>query len=75
MKDTVIGAAAKRRELLAAGCCFAAACLVNVYAIVRYRTAWSELGSQLGYVVCLAAGFYVLSWPVRWAVRLFRRRS
>lgn len=75
MKDTVITAKAKRRELWVVLGCFAAACLINVAAIVRYRTDWSEIFSQLGYVVCIAAVFYLLVWAVRLVVGLFRRRK
>lgn len=53
--------------------CFLAACLVNVAAIVRYGTPWSELYSQIGYVVCITAGLYLLVWLVRLAARPFRR--
>lgn len=75
MKDTVITARAKRQELGLILGCFVAACLVNVFAIVRYGTHWSELFSQIGYVVCVAAVFYLLVWLVRLVVRLFRRRK
>ncbi len=74
MKDTIITARAKRRELWVALGCFVAAFLVNLGAIIRYGTPWYELFSQLGYVVCLAVGFYVLTWIVRGIVRIFRRR-
>lgn len=75
MKDTVITARAKRLELGLILGCFVAACLINVYAIVRYHTHWSELFSQIGYVVCIAAVLYLLVWLVRLVVRLFRRRK
>lgn len=74
MKDTVITARAKRLELGLILGCFVAACLINVYAIVRYHTHWSELFSQIGHVVCIAAVLYLLVWLVRLVVRLFRRR-
>ncbi len=74
MKDTVITARAKRLELGLILGCFVAACLINVYAIVRYHTHWSELFSQIGYVVCITAVLYLLVWLVRLVVRLFRRR-
>lgn len=75
MKDTVITARAKRLELGLILGCFVAACLINVYAIVRYHTHWSELFSQIGYVVCIAAVLYLLVCLVRLVVRLFRRRK
>ena len=71
MKDTVITAKAKRRELWVVLGCFAAACLINVAAIVRYRTDWSEIFSQLGYVVCIAAVLYLLR--IRRDVRMLRQ--
>lgn len=70
----IITARAKRRELWVALGCFVAAFGVNLGAIIHYATPWYELFSQLGYVVCLALGFYVLTWIVRGIVRIFRRR-
>lgn len=71
MKDTVITAKAKRREIIVASSCFLAACLINVYAIVDYHRPWTEIFSQIGYVIVIAGVFYALVWIVRLAVMFF----
>ncbi|MCM1176390.1 MAG: hypothetical protein NC115_02810 [Bacteroidales bacterium] len=73
MKDTVITARAKRRELLVFSGCFLAAFLANVYAIVEYRTSWTELFSQIGYVLVIAVSLYALCWIIRLAARVLLR--
>lgn len=56
---------------MAAGC-FLAANLVNVYAIVKFRTPFTELFTQIGYVLILAVAIYVVMWIVRLCVMLVR---
>ena len=70
MKDTVITLTAqtKRRELVILLCCFVAANLVNLFAIIGYGTRWIELLSQIGYVVFVTFVLYVAQLLVRWAV-------
>ncbi len=60
MKDWVITGRHVRRELWVLLGCLLAACLVNVYAIVRYARPVSELWTQIGYVVVLALVVYLL---------------
>ena len=60
MKDWVITGRHVRRELRVLLGCLLAACLVNVYAIVRYARPVSELWTQIGYVVVLALVVYLL---------------
>ncbi len=72
MKDTVITAAAKRRELWIALWCFVAANAVNICAVIGYGTRWVEIFSQIGYVVCITAVLYVLTWLGRLVARAFR---
>ena len=52
--------------------CFLAANLVNVYAIVKFRTPFTELFRQIGYVVILAVAIYAVMWIVRLCVMLVR---
>lgn len=65
MKDTVITAAAKRRELKIWLACFIVAFVVNVAAIIYFVTPWYEIFTQLGYVVVLSVSFYVLTVAAR----------
>ena len=49
-----------RRELLVLLGCFVVACLVNAGAIIAYDRPWSELYSQIGFVIFITGGIYVL---------------
>lgn len=73
MKDTVITAAFKRRELKIWTGCFLAAGAVNAGAIAWFGTRWVELFSQIGYVVCLSVVLYVLVGVVRLLVAGVKR--
>ena len=48
MKDTVISARTKRRELTIWLACFAVANIINWAAIIRFATPWYEVFTQLG---------------------------
>lgn len=72
VKDTVITAKAKRREIILASGCFIAACIVNLYAVVKFHRPWTELFSQIGYVVIIAAVFYAVIWAARLAAMLLQ---
>lgn len=65
MKDTVIKAAVKRRELWIWLTCFIVANVVNITTIICYSTPWYEAFTQLGYVVALSVLLYVLTIVVR----------
>lgn len=69
MKDTLITARAKKRELIIFGICVLAAILVNVYAIITYDTNWSELYSMAGMVIAIALFFYLVQWILRLIIR------
>ena len=45
---------------------------MNVYAIVKFRTPFTELFTQIGYVVILAVAIYAVMWIVRLCVMLVR---
>lgn len=65
MKDIVITQKDIIRELYIILGCFVLACLVNVGAIIAYDRPWSELWSQIGFVLFIAAGVYGLLAVVR----------
>ena len=77
MKDIVISEKHVRRELCLILVCFVLAFLVNVGAIIAFDRPWSELYSQIGYVLFITAGIYVLLAVVRIIVavlyRMFRK--
>lgn len=71
MKDTVISAATKRRELYIWLACFVVANIVNVVTIIKFQTSWLEIFTQIGYVVITSLVLYVLVLIVRLAWRIF----
>ena len=73
MKDTVISAAVKRRELKIWLVCFVVANIVNWAAIIKFDTPWYEVFTQIGYVVVSSLVLYVLLLLVRIAYRILRR--
>lgn len=70
MKDTVITASRKRKELWWMASCMLASIIVNVYAIIRYDAGWMELISSMGYVLVFAAVLYIATGVVRVTVSL-----
>ena len=71
MKDTVITAATKRRELYVWLVCFVVANIINVATIIKFQTSWLEIFTQIGYVVITSLVLYVLVLIVRLAWRIF----
>lgn len=65
MKDTVITADVKRRELWILLGCFVVANVVNWVAIIKFATPWYEVFSQIGYVVVTTCILYILLWALR----------
>ena len=78
MKDIVITEKMVRRELYVLLGCFVAAFLVNVGAIIGYDRPWSELYSQIGFVVFITVGIYVLLAVLRLIIclvaKLFKKQ-
>ena len=75
MKDTVISAAVKRRELKIWLVCFIVANIVNWAAIIKYQTPWYEIFTQIGYVVVSSLLLYGLLLLVRIVYKILRRLS
>ena len=65
MKDSVITAEMKRRELKLWLVCFAIANVVNWCSIIKFATPWYEVFTQVGYVVSLSLVIYLLIAVVR----------
>ena len=70
MKDLVISGKTLRRELWVAAGCLLAGILVNVGAVIGYHRPWKDLFTQLGYVVVLSAGLYLVLALLRLLVYL-----
>lgn len=75
MKDTVISARVKRREITIWLVCFAVANIVNWAAIIRFSTPWYEVFTQLGYVMVTSLLLYGLVMLLRMAWYVLRRIS
>ncbi|OQB31021.1 MAG: hypothetical protein BWY08_00773 [Bacteroidetes bacterium ADurb.Bin174] len=79
MKDIIITGKRRKKEILIFVSCFAIAFLINVLAIIVYKTPWYEIFTQMGYVLAIALVlfltvtlFRILVWGVK---RLLKKRS
>ncbi len=72
MKDTVITAAVKRRELWLLLICFVIANITNWVAIIKFARPWYEVFSQIGYVVVTTLVIYALVTMLRLAFWVFK---
>ena len=69
MKDVILKAEAIKRELIILAAMFVIALIMNIYAIVIYDGAWSEMFSQLHIVLLLTIVLYVIVGLVRLIVK------
>lgn len=65
MKDSIITAEVKRRELIIWLICFAIANVVNWCAIIKFSTPWYEIFTQIGYVIVTSLIIYGLLLALR----------
>jgi hypothetical protein len=65
MKDTVITAAQKKKEIIILASCFAIAVILNIIGILKYNTPWKELVTQLHVVLLVTAVLYAIQWFFR----------
>ena len=63
MKETVITVKRMKIEIWTLVACFVIGNIINVYAIQKYDTPYSELFWSLGYVVTVTVALYVV-WSV-----------
>ncbi len=59
MRDTIITARAKKRELRYLGISFIIAFLLNILSIILYHTEWKELYTQLVVVIKFSVVIYI----------------
>ncbi|MBQ5861235.1 MAG: hypothetical protein IIW65_03720 [Alistipes sp.] len=72
MKDTVITARAKKRELWILLACFVVANVTNWVAIIRFSAPWYEVFTQIGYVVVTSLVIYALIAVLRIAFKVYK---
>lgn len=79
MKDVLISGRRMNREIMIFIGCFVIAFALNIYSIIKYKTAWSELLTTLHITLLLAIVIYVLFGLLRLILcglsRLFRRKT
>ena len=61
MRDIVITSSRISKEMKVFLVCFILAFLINAGAVIGYVRPWTELFSQLGFVVVISLCFYLLS--------------
>ena len=79
MKDIIIPVHRQKKELRILLVCFACSFLLNIVAIIIYKTSWAEVITQIGYVIVIALALYVLIAIIRLIVylisTLFKKRK
>jgi hypothetical protein len=79
MKDVLISGRRIGREFMIFVGCFVIAFAVNVYSIIKFKTAWSELLTTFHITLLLAVVIYVLFGVLRLIIcgvsRLFGRKA
>lgn len=73
MKDIIISGKVLKRELLVLLGCFLAALGVNVYSIIKYKTPFYEIFTQIGYVLLLMLIIWVAVTVIRLVVYLIAK--
>lgn len=72
MKDSIISAKVKKRELTIFVIAFVVAFILNIISIISYNTDWIEVLSVLHYVLLLAIILYIIQGIIRliiWGIR------
>ncbi len=65
MKDTIITAKQKKRELIYLLVCFIVSNLLNILSIILYEATYSEIITSLIYVIIFSFSLYIISLLVR----------
>ncbi len=79
MKDIVIPSQKVKREAWIFLGCFIFAFLLNIAAIIIYKTPWYEAFTQIGYIIVIAVVLYLLMALIRFLIfiigKLFKRQK
>ena len=65
MKDIVLSVKRQKTEIKLFCVCIVLAYLMNIVSIIAYGTSWSELWTQLPWMLLITCGFYGLSVVLR----------
>jgi len=73
MKDIIITSKRIKSEIRIFAVCFIIAFIINIVAIIIYKTHWVEVFSQIGFVTVIAFSLYMLLLFLRIIFYLIRR--
>ena len=73
MRDIIITGEIRKKELRILLICFAISFLINIAAIIIYRTPWIEMFSQIGYVLVIGLVLYLTVTLIRLLLRTIRK--
>lgn len=78
MKDIIVKERHIKRELWIFLACIAAMEALNIYAVIRYDGAWTEVVTNIGFIITAALVVYMVSAFLRLliyvTVRLFKKK-
>ena len=73
MKDITISSKRQKAELIWLAVSFCVAVLLNVFSIILYNTNWSEIYTQILWVLIITCFLYALSVGVRIVLYYIKR--
>ena len=73
MKDITISSKQQKIELIWLVASFCVSCLLNVISIILYKTNWSEIYSQILWVLVITCAIYAVSVGIRITLYLIKR--
>lgn len=82
MKDIIIKKEFVKREIIIWSVSFLVAFALNVYAIIKFNSSWSELITQIHIVFLISIIIYLISWllricylGIRYIIFAFKKRN
>jgi len=73
MKDIIITPKHRKKELMWLAASLLGAILINVFSIILYKTNWSELYTQILWVLLFSCVLYVISVGIRLCIFLLKK--
>lgn len=73
MKDIIITSKRQKKELYILAACFFISFIINIAAVIIYKTTWKEVFTQIGYVVAITIVIYTISSILRLLIKMLSR--
>jgi hypothetical protein len=73
MQDIVISSKRIKKEVSILLACFITAFIINIVSIAIYNTSWSEIFTQIGYVIIITLALYLVTTFIRLIIHLINR--